>query len=76
MHKVWEAQIDTVVLFFIHSIFQLFQTLKPKDQSESTGVGLSLIEKMVTNWGGTIWIESEEGQGSKFIFTIPKKIAE
>lgn len=54
-------------------IFQLFQTLKPKDQSESTGVGLSLIEKTVTNWGGTIWIESEEGQGSMFIFTIPKK---
>jgi len=53
-------------------IFQLFQTLKPKDQSDSTGVGLSLIEKTVTNWGGKIWIESEEGEGSVFIFTIPK----
>ncbi len=52
-------------------IFQLFQTLKPKDQAESTGVGLSIIEKTVANWGGTIWIESEEGKGSIFIFTIP-----
>jgi len=52
-------------------IFQLFQTLKPKDQAESTGVGLSLIEKTVSNWGGRVWIESEEGRGSKFIFTIP-----
>ena len=55
-------------------IFQLFQTLKPKDQSESTGVGLSLIEKIVSNWGGKIWIESEEGRGCTFFFTIPKII--
>ena len=54
-------------------IFQLFQTLKPKDQSDSTGVGLSLIEKIVTRWGGRIWIESEEGKGCTFVFTIPKK---
>ncbi len=53
-------------------IFQLFQTLKPKDQSESTGVGLSLIEKSVTNWGGAIWVESETAEGCTFIFTIPK----
>jgi signal transduction histidine kinase len=54
-------------------IFQLFQTLKPKDQSESTGIGLSLIEKIVTTWGGRIWLESEVGKGSSFIFTIPKR---
>jgi len=53
-------------------IFQLFQTLKPKDQAESTGIGLSLIEKAVAHWGGQIWIESEEGNGSRFVFTIPK----
>jgi signal transduction histidine kinase len=54
-------------------IFQLFQTLKPKDQSESTGIGLSVIEKIVTTWGGKIWLESEVGKGSSFIFTIPKR---
>ena len=53
-------------------IFQLFQTLKPKDQTDSTGIGLSLIEKSVSNWGGKIWIESDEGMGSTFIFTLPK----
>lgn len=56
-------------------IFQLFQTLKPKDQLESTGVGLSLIEKIVINWGGKIWIESDEGKGCQFFFTIPKIIS-
>ncbi len=53
-------------------VFQLFQTLKPKDQSNSSGIGLSLIEKIINNWGGKIWIESETGQGCAFIFTIPK----
>lgn len=55
-------------------VFQLFQTLQPKDQSNSTGIGLSLIEKIVHNWGGAIHLESELGQGCRFIFTIPKKI--
>ncbi|GAB4263572.1 MAG: hypothetical protein Kow0065_14320 [Methylomicrobium sp.] len=53
-------------------IFQLFQTLAPKDQSDSTGIGLSLIEKIVDNWGGTIRLESEPGCGCNFLFTIPK----
>ena len=57
-----------------NKIFQLFQTLKPKDQYESTGIGLSLIEKIVANWGGRIWVESEEGIECTFIFTIPKII--
>lgn len=56
-----------------HKIFQLFQTLSPKDQSKGTGVGLSLIEKIVTNWKGRIWIESVIGQGCQFFFTIPKE---
>jgi predicted ATPase/signal transduction histidine kinase len=55
-------------------IFQLFQTLQPKDHSNSTGIGLSLIEKIVHNWGGAIRLESELGQGCRFLFTIPKTI--
>ena len=54
-------------------IFQLFQTLSPKDQSTGTGIGLSIIEKIVTNWKGRIWIESVTGQGCQFFFTIPKE---
>jgi len=55
-------------------IFQLFQTLTAKDQAESTGIGLSLIEKIVHNWQGKIWLESDGIQGCKFIFNIPKTI--
>ena len=74
--EYWKIQIKDngpgIAKKYQEKIFQLFQTLKPKDQAESTGIGLSLIEKTVTHWGGKIWIESEEGNGSAFIFTIPR----
>lgn len=54
-------------------IFQIFRTLKSQDDIESTGIGLSLVKKIVETYGGTIWIESEPGQGSTFYFTVPKK---
>ena len=53
-------------------IFQIFQTLNPRDEVEGTGVGLSLVKKIVETNGGKIWLESEVGRGSKFFFTSPK----
>ncbi len=53
-------------------IFQLFQTLAPRDRIESTGVGLSLVKKIVEMYGGNIWIESKPGMGSTFYFTLPQ----
>jgi len=53
-------------------VFQLFQTLQPKDQQDNTGVGLSLIKKSILNWGGKIVLESELGQGCQFCFSLPK----
>jgi signal transduction histidine kinase len=54
-------------------IFQLFQTLHPRDRVESTGVGLSIVKKIVEQSGGHVWLESETGQGSTFYLTVPKK---
>jgi len=54
-------------------VFQIFQTLNPRDEVESTGVGLSVVKKIVETSGGQIWIESEVGAGSTFYFTIPHK---
>ena len=53
-------------------IFQIFQTLNPREYSESTGIGLSLVKKMVETMGGAIRLESEPGEGSTFYFTLPK----
>jgi len=54
-------------------VFQLFQTLKPRDQADSTGVGLAVVKKAVEMYGGRVWIESKLGEGSTFYFTLPKK---
>jgi PAS domain S-box-containing protein len=53
-------------------VFQMFQTLAPRDQVESTGIGLALVKKIVETWSGRIWLESTVGEGSTFYFTLPK----
>jgi signal transduction histidine kinase len=37
-----------------------------------TGVGLSIVQRIIENWGGRIWVESESGLGSKFTFVLPR----
>lgn len=54
-------------------IFQLFQTLAPRDRIESTGVGLALVKRIVEMLGGRVWLTSTPGEGSTFYFTMPKK---
>ena len=53
-------------------VFQLFQTLAPRDEVESTGVGLAVVKKIVETEGGHIWIESVFGHGATFHFTLPR----
>lgn len=55
-------------------VFTIFQTLAARDKVEGTGVGLSIAKKSVEDVGGSIYLESEPGKGSKFIFTWPKQI--
>ncbi len=52
-------------------VFVMFQTLQPRDQVESTGLGLALVKKLVEEEGGKITLESEAGQGARFRFTWP-----
>ena len=52
-------------------VFQIFQTLHARDEIESTGIGLTIVKKIIEMYGGKIWIESELEKGSTFYFTIP-----
>ena len=54
--------------------FAIFQTLAPRDRVEGSGLGLSLVKKIVESEGGAISLESDEGQGATFRFTWPKQV--
>jgi len=60
---------------FHDQIFKMFQTLRPRDQVEGSGMGLALVRKHVELHGGRLWVESAPGEGSTFRFTWPKQIA-
>ena len=53
-------------------IFGVFQTLKPKDKLESTGIGLTIVKKIIERQGGKVWVTSELGKGAIFSFTWNK----
>ena len=50
-------------------IFEMFQTLKSRDEVEGSGMGLALIKKIVEKQGGSIQVKSKLNEGSEFIFT-------
>lgn len=58
---------------FQERVFGMFQTLKPRDELEGSGMGLALIKKIVETYGGKISVHSE-GRGCRFTFTWPQTI--
>jgi len=54
-------------------IFEIFETLE--SEKGSSGIGLSIVKKIVQLHGGTIWVKSEYGAGATFYFTIKKDIS-
>ena len=54
---------------YYNKIFEMFQTLRPRDEIEGSGMGLAMVKKIVNTEGGDISIESFLGKGSRFILT-------
>lgn len=53
-------------------VFEIFQTLQARDEMECTGIGLTLVKKIIEEQGGSVTLESDIGEGAAFHFTWPK----
>lgn len=53
-------------------IFQMFERLQPESKYEGSGIGLTIVRRAVERMGGTIGVESAEGQGSTFWIELKK----
>ncbi|GAA4216450.1 hypothetical protein GGQ68_002594 [Sagittula marina] len=56
---------------FHDRIFGMFQTLRPRDEVEGSGMGLAFVSKIVAQAGGLVELHSKPGEGSCFTFTWP-----
>lgn len=58
---------------FHEKIFEMFQTLRPRDEVEGSGMGLTLVKKTIQTCGGRLELCSSPGRGTKFCVEWPKK---
>ncbi len=56
---------------FHDAVFVMFRRLHPRSKDSGPGAGLTISKRIVENHGGRMWVESTEGEGSTFFFSIP-----